>query len=115
MSGLFVGILQDQAPISPQSLQDFIEFFQFIPSLVYPNVVLTREGNIRAEWSRARNQYFAGEFMGDGNVRFVVFAPDPKHPEKTTRVSGLTSADSLMELVRPYGVLDWASQPAADI
>lgn len=98
-----------QAPILPQSLQDFIDFLQSVPNLAYPNVVLTPDGNIRTEWRKARNQHFAVEFMGEGDVRFVVFAPDSKRFEKTTRVSGLTSVDSLMDLARPYGVLNWAS------
>jgi hypothetical protein len=101
-----------QAPMVPQSLQDFIDYLQSVPNLTYPNVVLTPNGNIRAEWHKARNNHFAVEFIGDGDVRFVVFAPDLKHPEKTTRVSGLTSTDSLMPAVQPYGVLDWASEPA---
>lgn len=98
-----------QAPILPQSLQDFIDFLQSAPNMAYPDVVLTPHGNIRTEWRKARNQYFAVEFMGEGDVRFVVFAPDSRHFEKITRISGLTSVDSLMDLARPYSVLDWAS------
>lgn len=101
-----------QAPITPQSLQDFVRYLQSVPNLVYPDVVLTLNGNIRAQWREAKTRHFAVEFLGEDDVRFVVFAPDPKHPGKTTRVSGLSSVDSLMELVRPYGVLGWASQSA---
>lgn len=100
-----------QAPILPQSLQDFIDFLQSAPNLAYPDVVLTPHGNIRTEWRKGRNQHFAVEFMGEGEVRFVVFAPDAKHSEKITRVSGLTSVDSLMDLTSAYGVLEWASLP----
>lgn len=100
-----------QAPILPQSLQDFIDFLQSVPNLAYPDVVLTPHGNIRTEWRKARNQYFAVEFMGEGDVRFVVFAPDSKHFEKITRISGLTSVDSLMDLTGAYGVPEWASLP----
>jgi len=32
------------------------------------------------------------------------------HPEKTIRMSGIASVDSLMETVQPHGVLLWSSQ-----
>lgn len=98
-----------QAPITPQSLQDFVRYLQSVPNLVYPDVVLTPNGNIRAQWRDAKTRHLAVEFLGQDDVRFVVFAPDPKHPGKTTRVSGLTSVDSLMELVHPYRVFGWAA------
>ncbi len=104
-----------QAPMVPESLRDFINYLQSIPNVRYPSVVLTTNGNIRLEWRKARNHHFAVEFLGDGNVRFVVFAQDPKHPERTTRVSGLTSADSLLSIVQPYGVFDWVSKQAMDV
>lgn len=98
-----------QQPISYSSIYDFIKYLYNSPKLSYPNVVLTPSGNIRAQWRKASNRHFAVEFLGDGNARFVVFAPDPKVPSKTTRVSGLTSIDSLMEIVSPYKVVNWAS------
>jgi len=101
-----------QAPLSPQSLRDFIDFLQSVPNPAYPNVVLTPNGNIRAEWRKTPRQHFGVEFLGDSNVRFVVFAQDPKHPERTTRVSGLTSADNLLSIVQPYRVFDWVSKQA---
>lgn len=97
----------DQAPISPCSLQTFIAFVSSVPNLVYPSLVLTWAGNIRAEWTKAKDQHLAIEFLDDGKVRFVVFAPDPKSPYQTARASGISSADSVLELVHPYKVMDW--------
>jgi len=101
----------EQEPMSSRSLGDFFAFIRSIPSIVYPDVVLTYEGNIRAEWTKARNKHFAIEFLGNNEVRYVVFAPDPKQPFKTNRASGLSSLDSLMEIVYPYDVLDWITDP----
>ena len=88
-------------------LRGFIDFIQSIQNVSYPALVLTSQGNIRAEWTEASNKHFALEFLGDNNVRFVVFAPDPKERHKTNRASGLATIGSLPELVSPYGVFHW--------
>lgn len=97
----------EQEPMSSRSLNDFLIFIRSVPNLNYPGVVMTYEGNIRAEWTKSRNKHFALEFLGDGDIRFVIFAPDPKETYKTNRVSGLSTLASVMEHALPYGVLDW--------
>lgn len=97
----------DQAPISPNSLRAFIEFVCSIPKLVYPAIVLTYSGNIRAEWTRTQDKHFAVEFLDTNQVRFVVFAPDPQNPFEVSRASGIASIDSVLTLVHPYKVSSW--------
>ena len=97
----------DQAPTAVPSLMGLITLLEITLGLAYPDVVLTPQGNIRAQWRLDRNRYFALEFLEGEEVHFVVFAPDPKHPYKTLRASGLATVDSVLELVRPYGVHDW--------
>jgi hypothetical protein len=99
----------EQAPIAPESLQDFVAFLESTPKLVYPDVVLTPSGNIQAEWRKGKNRHFAVEFVGSGDVHFMVFAPDPKDPYKTIRASGMATVASLTDIVRPYGVESWAT------
>lgn len=101
----------EQEPISSRSLEDFLIMIRSVPDIAYPEVVLTCEGNIRAEWTKSRNKHFAVEFLGAGEVRFVVFAPDPVKPYNTNRCSGVSTLDSLMDLVRPYRVFDWIVDP----
>ena len=98
-----------QAPISPQSLEDFVTFLRSTPNLLYPGVVLTPSGNIQAEWRKGKNRHFAVQFVGSGDVHFVVFAPGPKDPYKTIRASGIVTVASLMDIVRPYDVESWAT------
>jgi hypothetical protein len=100
----------DQAPPALASVRDLIAFLADHPELAYPGVVLTQEGNVRIQWRRTRGEHFAVEFVGDGDVRFVIFAPDPSRPDKTARVSGSATVDSLMRLAEPYDVLRWASE-----
>ena len=99
----------EQAPIAPESLQDFVAFLESTSKLAYPGVVLTPSGNIQAEWRKGKNRHFAVEFVGNDDVHFVVFAPDPKDPYKTIRASGMATAASLTDIVRPYGVESWTT------
>jgi len=99
----------DEVPISPESLSNFIGFLQNTPNLRYPSVVLTPSNEISAQWRTAPNRHFAVVFLPTGETRFVIFTPNPGDPDKTDRLSGITSVDSLMETAQPHRVLEWAS------
>ena len=100
----------DEVPISIESWRNFISFLQNTTNLKYPNIVLTPSNEISAQWRTAPNRHFAVVFLPTGEARFVIFTPNPKDPDKIDRFSGITSVDSLMERIRPYKVLEWASQ-----
>jgi len=104
----------EQAPLDIVSLKGFLAFLANAPRLAYPDVVLTADGEIWAEWRQDRNHHFAILFLNDEDVRFVVFAPNPKRPYKTTRVSGTSTVDSVLDEVRPYRVLEWAGAVATE-
>jgi hypothetical protein len=100
----------DDIAILPGSIKNFIGFIQSAPYLKYPDVVLSPSKNIRAQWRTGPNRHFAVEFLTSGEAYVVIFSPDQKHPEKTIRLSGLVSVDSLMDTAQPHGVLNWSSQ-----
>jgi len=99
----------DEVAILPESLKNFVSFLQAEPNLKYPDLVLSPSKNIRAQWRTAPNRHFAVEFLPTSDAHFVIFAPDPKHPGKTNRISGIVSVDSLMPTAQPHGVLSWCS------
>jgi hypothetical protein len=95
----------NEIAIMPESLSNFVALLQTETHLKYPDVVLSPSNNIRVQWRTAPNRHFAVEFLNSGDAQFVIFSPDPCHPEKTIRSSGIASIDSLMEIARAYGVL----------
>lgn len=99
----------DEVAISVESLRSFVSFLQSAPYLRYPDVVLSPSKNIRVEWRRGPKQHFAVEFHTTGDAQFVIFSPDPNYPERTIRLTGLVSVESLIETVSPHGVLAWSS------
>jgi len=100
----------DEDSISIDSMRNFISFLQNTTNLKCPNVALTPSNEIHAQWRTAPNRHFAAVFLPTGETRFVIFTPNSKDPEMIDRISGLTSADSLLETIQPHKVLEWASK-----
>lgn len=94
---------------SPDSLRKMVLFLQSVPTLRYPTVTVTPSATFRAQWTADPNKHFAVDFLPNGEVRFVVFCPDPRHPNRVERVSGITSWENLTHAVKPYKVLRWAA------
>lgn len=111
INDLFDFAIEDEADgigISADSLQHFIAFLQRYPALKYPDVVLSPEENIVSEWHIDSNHHFSVDFLPSGDIRFVIFGPNPKNPEKTDRFSGASTWDCLYEFMKDHGVLNWA-------
>ena len=95
-------------PLSPKSLEAFEPFLKREPGLKYPILTLSPDGLVFAEWEAAPNQYFAVKFLGaNDDVRYVIFAPKPGHPEKRVRTSEDATVDTLMSYAEPHGVRSW--------
>lgn len=100
----------NEVAIFPESLKNFVSFLQAEPNLKYPDVVLSPAKNICTQWRTAPNRHFSVEFLPTGDARFVIFSPNPRNPDKTNRISGIVSVDSLMRAAQPHGILSWCSQ-----
>lgn len=92
------------------SIFNFYNFFRLQSNLKCPTISLTPEYNIYASWRAERNRVFSVHFLPSGDIRFVVFKPNDRHPERQIRLSGTATTDILKETVAPYGVWDWISQ-----
>ncbi len=98
----------DQSEMSSESLRMFFGFLRRHTEFAEPGVVLTPSGNIRVQWRAAPNELCAAEFLGDGRVNFVVFAPDPHDPHQTIRLSGIAlPVEDFMLAVDRYGARRW--------
>ena len=100
----------DEIQILPESLSNFIAFLREMGTPTYPDVVLTPSNEIRAQWRTAPNRHFAVVFLPTGNARYVIFKPNSRDPDRISRLSGVTSVESLMDEIEPHGVLRWASE-----
>ncbi len=93
--------------IEVESLRTFYSFLQLHNNLKYPAITLTPDNNIYASWRGEEGRLFSVLYLPNGNVRFVRFVQNSKHPELKIRVSGLTTVDMLMETASPNNELNW--------
>lgn len=93
--------------INVGSLRSFYNFLRLHTTLKCPIISLTPDNTIYASWKGEQNQVFSVHFLSNGDVRFVIFKPNDRHPEKQIRISGTATTDTLMETVTPNGLMDW--------
>jgi hypothetical protein len=98
---------------SPESLRQMLRFLEAVPEFRCPTVTVTPFATFRAQWRADRNQHFAADFVPDGQVRFVLFAPDPGDPERVERVSGIVSTANAMRAIETHQVHRWAADAGA--
>lgn len=96
--------------IAAGSLQSFIDFLTTHPALRCPAVSVTPDRNIYASWKAGPERVFSIHFFPDSKVRFVIFGPNDKHPSQAIRLSGTATADVILSVAAPHGVLAWASE-----
>ncbi|MCF6159117.1 MAG: hypothetical protein E3K32_11260 [wastewater metagenome] len=100
----------DSPGISVSSLRNFYNFLQLHGNVKCPTISLTPYCNIYTSWRSDQKRVFSVHFLPNGDVRFVIFKPNDRHPEKKIRISGTATTDILKETVAPYGVWNWISE-----
>ena len=95
--------------IAAGSLRNFYNFLLLHTNLKCPTLSLTPDYNIYASWRGEQNRVFSVHFLPNENVRFVVFKPNDRHPERKIRLSGTATTDTLIKTVESSGVWDWIS------
>jgi hypothetical protein len=101
----------DQQPLNPDSLLDFAVYVARHPNIRYPDTVLTPSGDIRASWKRNDQDLFAVEFLGNGDVAFVMFSPDTIQKSEVIRMSGYASLQSIDRRLGSFDICRWATGP----
>jgi hypothetical protein len=114
---VLLGALEEEgetwAEDSPDSLRQMLLFLRAAPDLRCPTVTITPSATFRAQWQAGQNSHLAVDFLPDGQVRFVVFSPDPIRSDRVQRVSGIVSRADVMRAIEPYKVDRWAADAGA--
>ncbi len=93
--------------ISVNSLRSFYNFLLLYANKRMPSLSLSPDHNVYASW-RAENRVFSAHFLPCGDIRFVLFKPNNRHPKRKIRVTGTATTDTLTEIVAPENLSDWA-------
>jgi hypothetical protein len=92
--------------IAVDSLRNFYNFLHLHDNLKYPSITLSPDDNIYASWRDKQNKVFSVHFWSNKDVRFVIFKPIKKYPDRKFRFSGAATIDTLMDEI-PKDMLDW--------
>ena len=93
------------------SLRSFLEFFTLNPSLKYPEISLTPDGDIYARWKGPQKMLLSIHFLPESRVRYVLFAPDHRRPALINRASGTDSVYGVLQTAAIFlGRTDWLVQ-----
>jgi hypothetical protein len=65
------------APVSESSVQDFRYLLQKAQPARRPSIFLLDNGNIRALWLNEKKEQVGLQFLGEGEVQFVIFVQRP--------------------------------------
>jgi hypothetical protein len=104
LAGAFAGDY-DGRQLSVRSVAGLLDFLESTPPSDYPDLTLTPAGDCYAEWHGSQGHKVAIEFLDSGDARYLVFRPNPKHPQRVDRLTGTTTIDALAETMAPLAPL----------
>ncbi len=112
-------LLEDVKEEDPESkgisLKSLLNFYNFLQVYGYclkkPSIGLTPTNEIYASWKERQSSVFSIHFLASGFVHFAIIAPSSiPRIEKKVSLSGTVNPDTLLEKVKPWGVLKWAGR-----
>ena len=78
----------DGRTLSTRSLAGMVDFLESSPSSSYPDLTATPAGDAYAEWHGPQGRRLTIEFLDSGDARYLLFRPNPKHPQRIDRLTG---------------------------
>jgi hypothetical protein len=90
---------EDGEPFSLDALEALVLVANAYPHMPVPDLTLSRDGAILAEWRRPALS-LALYFVSPANVQYLVKRDNPLHPALRERSSGGTSADRLQDALK---------------
>ena len=87
---------------SDASFTDFQAFMHQMRPMVRPSLFLNDNGNLRALWRNDQREQVGFEFLGEGNIQFVIFK-QRKGRLGMGRVAGVDARDKVLVHMKAAG------------
>jgi hypothetical protein len=101
----------EEADISTESLRALQLFLQSAGRIQPPEITLTPEAEVYLRWKAGPERLFAVHLVNGRMVRYAIFAPNPRHPRFVRRLSGIESADTVLETAKNvFPDLEWMQE-----
>ena len=95
----------DGRQMSARSASGLIDFLEAAAPSGYPDLTLTPAGDCYAEWRGPQGRKVAIELLDSGEAHYLLFHPNPRHPQRIDRLTGTTTTDALPETMAPLAPL----------
>jgi hypothetical protein len=96
--------------VNEASDEQFIDFLNEHPTLKTPAFFVNSFNNIELTWRNLDKEAVDLQFLGDGQVQFVIFSK--RFGTKMTRVSGRDSDTRMRAMIQFYGLQDLVYEPS---
>ena len=100
--------VEDDVELRAASEQDFWAFVGTLPSARKASLVLTDDGNLRAVWDDGPEGHLGLQFLGGGQVQYVIF----KQRRGDTTISRVAGVDSFADIkirIDDFGLNIWGT------
>jgi hypothetical protein len=95
----------DSWEFSRESLMNFLDFFDTHQSLAYPDVTLSVDGLLTAEWYKSFSKHLILEFEGARKVNFVLI--NKKYKKNAVDINGELSMSLIWDTILLYDADEW--------
>jgi len=92
----------DRVPFSDASFSDFQAFMRETRPRVRPSLFLNDNGNLRALWKNDTREQIGLQFLGEGNIQFVIFKRRPG-TLRMARIAGIDAKERTLAHIRASG------------
>jgi hypothetical protein len=92
----------DRVPFSDASFSDLQAFIREMRPRVRPSLFLNDNGNLRALWKNDTREQIGLQFLGEGNIQFVIFKRRPG-TLRMARLAGIDTKEKTLAHIRASG------------
>jgi hypothetical protein len=96
--------------LSVRSMWDVTKFLRSGHAWTYPDIVVSARGNIVLDWLHDVRHHLTIEFLGEGQTKLVLLAPDIVWKQRSSVFAGTQSVESIPALLKIYDALSWTTQ-----
>lgn len=89
----------DRVPFSDASFSDLDAFVREIRPRMRPSLFLNDNGNLRALWKNDAREQIGLQFLGEGNIQFVIFKQRPG-TLRMARIAGVDAKEKILAHIR---------------
>ena len=93
---------QDEPHISIESLRNFVRLLMAEGKLIEPNIGVTPNGLLQAQWSTSGNGVVAAEFLASGLVQVTAISAPAKRDVKRQVVRGTLEHREMLDAVQAF-------------